>query len=314
MGEFELIERVFAPLSCSDTGTGLVLGVGDDCALQAIPPGHWLAFSVDTLVEGVHFPTGYAPEQLGWRALAVAASDLAAMGASPVCFTLALTVPEASVDWFEALARGMQHAATSFGMRLAGGDTTRGPLALSVQVHGLVPVGQGLRRSGARPGDLICVSGPLGNAAAALHWLSTPAPDARAEQLLASYHHPVPRLALGQWLQGRATAAIDISDGLLADLAHICRASGVGASIDSATIPLTPALRASVGDEALTLALYGGDDYELCFTLPPGLQEALAREAPQVCTVIGKVSSGADILLDGQPVMPHGYDHFGAQS
>ena len=314
MGEFELIERVFAPLSCSDVGSGLLLGVGDDCALQAVPPGQWLAFSVDTLVEGVHFPIGYAPEQLGWRALAVAASDLAAMGASPVCFTLALTVPDASTDWFEALARGLQQAASAFGLQLAGGDTTRGPLTLSIQVHGLVPAGGALRRDGAEPGDLICVSGPLGNAAAALRWLAASPTDPNVEQLLASYHRPVPRLALGQWLQGRATAAIDISDGLLADLAHICGASGVGADIDSASIPLTPALRASVGQDALALALRGGDDYELCFTLPARLHDLLITEAPQACTVIGKITTGSAMLLDGEPVTPGGYDHFGVQT
>lgn len=312
MGEFELIATLFQPLADTTRRPELLLGLGDDCAIQRLPPGQDLVFSVDTLVEGVHFPAEYDPEHLGWRALAVATSDLAAMGAAPVCFTLALTLPDADPDWLERFVAGLRKAALSFGLALAGGDTTRGPLVLSLQVHGQAPAGQALRRHGARPGDLVCVSGPLGGAAAALDCLATPdAPG--AARLLACYHWPQPRLTLGQWLRGRASSCIDISDGLRADLGHILAASGVGARLRMADIPLVPGA-------TLRHALEGGDDYELCFTLPPGLHSQLigyaARAESSVPVVVGEVTVGSGLTViapDGQEQQldgPPGYDHF----
>lgn len=312
MGEFELIETLFRPLADATGRPEVLLGPGDDCAVQRLSPGHDLVFSVDTLVEGVHFPAGYDPECLGWRALAVAASDLAAMGADPVCFTLALTLPEAEVRWLEPFAAGLRRAALAFGLALAGGDTTRGPRSLSIQVHGQVPAGQAIRRGGAQPGDLVCVSGPLGGAAAALAYLGNPE-AAGAEVLLACYHWPQPRLALGQWLRGRASSCIDISDGLHADLGHILSASGVGARLREANIPRVPGA-------SLEHAMEGGDDYELCFTLPPGRFPQLAEYASaaghRVPSVIGEITAEPGLTcvspegevrqLDG----PAGYDHF----
>lgn len=320
MGEFELIDSLFRPLAASNPHPDLLLGPGDDCAIQRLPPGHDLVFSVDTLVEGVHFPADYNPRYLGWRSLAVAASDLAAMGATPVCFTLALTLPAADPAWLQPFTEGLQAAALSFGMTLAGGDTTRGPLVLSLQVHGSVPAGRALTRKGARPGDLICVSGPLGGAAAALPYLSclSAADNPAAPTLLEHYHHPQPRLKLGQWLQGRATACIDVSDGLLADLGHILRASGVGARLTEARIP-------RVAGASLENALRGGDDYELCFTLPAGYRDELlaSPEGHQgdgtAPAVIGEVVAGPGVVI-GQPdgrqrsvSGPGGYDHFGVR-
>ncbi|HAC29366.1 MAG TPA: thiamine-phosphate kinase, partial [Marinobacter hydrocarbonoclasticus] len=238
MGEFELIRKYFQPLADGAGQDQLLLGPGDDCAIQRVSPGLDLVFSVDTLVEGVHFPSDYSPDYLGWRALAVAVSDLAAMGASPVCFTLALTLPDANPGWLKPFSEGLARASKAFGIALAGGDTTRGPLTISIQVHGTVERGRALYRSGAKPGDLICVSGTLGAAGAALDYLAAPAPSPAQLALLSRYHFPQPRLELGQQLAGRASSAIDVSDGLLADLGHILEASGTGARIDTGRIPM----------------------------------------------------------------------------
>ncbi|WP_404368323.1 thiamine-phosphate kinase [Marinobacter sp.] len=316
MGEFELIRQIFMPIARATASAGVLLGPGDDCAIQSLPPDTELAFSVDTLVEGVHFPRHYPPEYLGWRCLAVAASDLAAVGADPACFTLALTLPDSSEPWLSAMGMGLQEAADAFGLTLAGGDVTRGPLTITVQVHGTVPAGQAILRCGAQVGDVVCVSGTLGDASAALQWLDDPAPPAAARELLERYHHPKPRLLLGTMLRNRATAAIDISDGLLSDLSHILDASGVGAIIEEDSLPLSPALQALDPDKAKAHALDGGDDYELCFTLPPAQWDALKALAPDL-TVIGRVIKEQGLWLAGQEgkrkVEAAGYDHFGTR-
>ena len=312
MGEFELIRRYFQPLADGSGQDQLLLGPGDDCAIQRVSPGLDLVFSVDTLVEGVHFPSGYSPDYLGWRALAVAVSDLAAMGASPVCFTLALTLPGANQGWLKPFSEGLARASKAFGIALAGGDTTRGPLTISIQVHGTVESGRALYRSGAKPGDLICVSGTLGAAGAALDYLAAAAPSPDQLALLSRYHFPEPRLSLGQQLAGRASSAIDISDGLLADLGHILDASGAGARIDTGRIPMMAELVALKGENARDLALGAGDDYELCITIPPEtfgtLDDSVAREL----TVIGEITSEPGLQLSG-PVsgVIQGYEHFG---
>ncbi|WP_417546092.1 thiamine-phosphate kinase [Marinobacter sp.] len=314
MGEFELIRRYFMPLSRLHGSRSIVLGPGDDCAIQRVPSGSDLVFSIDTIVEGVHFPLNYRPDYLGWRALAVAASDLAAMGADPTCFTLALTLPEADETWLRDFAFGLGKAAESFGMVLAGGDTTRGPLVLSLQVHGQVPVGAAICRSGAGPGDLVVVSGTLGDAGAALDYLDAQSPSKDEEFVLERYHHPEPRLALGAALRSIATAAVDVSDGLLADLGHILEASSVGASIECARVPVSPALTRLKGSEALDYALRSGDDYELCATIPEAKWTDAPSSLKQQLTVIGVIEQAPGLRLDGTAVVSEsdavGFDHF----
>ncbi len=313
MGEFDLIRQYFQPLAGSAMTDQLVLGPGDDCAIQRIPAGRDLVFSVDTLVEGVHFPLNYSSRYLGWRALAVAASDLAAMGAKPVCFTLALTLPEANPDWLSGFAESLSKASSAFGMALAGGDTTRGALTISIQVHGTVAEGAAIQRSGARPGDLICVTGPLGAAGAALAFLEDPKPGPLARAMLVRYHSPEPRLELGQQLVGKASAAIDISDGLLADLQHILEASSVGAELQAGTIPMMPELVQLHGDQSLNLALTAGDDYELCVTIAPEVLKRLAPDIQAQLAVVGQVVKTPGLSLIGADLtdMPPGFDHFG---
>jgi thiamine-monophosphate kinase len=280
--------------------------------VQRPAPGTDLVFSIDTLVEGVHFPEHYPPEYLGWRALAVAVSDLAAMGADPLCYTLALTLPAAEERWLEAFASGLASASDAFGIALAGGDTTRGPLTLTLQVHGSVPTGTAITRSGARAGDLVCVSGTLGDAGAALDWLASEDPGPQARVVLESYHHPRPQLALGQALRGQSSAAIDISDGLLADLKHVLEASGVGVQLEAGKLPLSEALLALKNREkAVELALTAGDDYQLCVTMDPERFHALPEGVRCQLTVVGTVEAGNTIRLIGAPAgLGAGYDHF----
>lgn len=314
MGEFELIRRYFSPLAGQSRAASLVLGPGDDCAIERVASGHELVFSVDTLVEGVHFPAGYDPEHLGWRSLAVAASDLAAMGAKPVCFTLALTLPEASPEWLEPFSRGLSRASRAFGLELAGGDTTRGPLTLSLQVHGEVPAGEAILRSGARVGDYLCVSGTLGEAGAALDYLESVSPSEDERAVLERYHAPVPRLDLGMALRGAASAAIDISDGLLADLGHILAASAVGAELDCQAVPVSPAVSRLKGPaEAFRLALEAGDDYELCVSVPPDLWEGLPEAVQAQLSIVGKVVAGKGIKGIESGLVTGGYEHFGSK-
>lgn len=316
MGEFELIRHYFAAASCAQGGEGVVLGIGDDCALLELPVGEQLAVSTDTLVEGVHFPAACDPLLLGQRSLAVAVSDLAAMGADPIGVTLALTLPGVGADWLRQFADGLNLMAHRCGVSLIGGDTTRGPLSITVTVFGKVPAGQALRRSGARPGDLLCVGGHLGNAAGALPLVlgQRQAPVEVAEPLLAHYWSPMPQLVLGRRLRGLATAALDISDGLLADCGHIAKASGVALEVNAEQVPVSPALEAFLGREAaLYAALTGGDDYVLAFTLPEALLPSLPETG--VIHVIGRVREGQGVSLrdrQGQDITPtqRGYQHF----
>ena len=317
MGEFELIRNFFAAAPCAQTGEGVVLGIGDDCALLAVPPGEQLAISTDTLVAGVHFPDACDPFLLGQRALAVAASDLAAMGATPLAFTLALTLPDVDPDWLQAFAHGLNLMAQNCSLSLVGGDTTRGPLSLTMTVFGRVPAGQALTRSGARPGDLLCVGGPLGDAAGALPLVlnQRSAEASIAHALLAQYWSPQPQLALGLALRGKATAALDISDGLLADCGHIALASGVRVVVERDALPLSAPLKTFLGLEAARdAALGGGDDYVLAFTLPASQLAGLLAAGFSV-HVVGRVVAGQGVALidgDGQDVTPstRGYQHF----
>lgn len=317
MDEFQLIDRYFATARCARGAPGVALGIGDDCALLAPTPGRQLAISTDTLVAGVHFPADCSGFSLGRRALAVTASDLAAMGADPLGFTLALTLPVAQEKWLAALVEGLDSMAAECGLTLLGGDTCQGPLILTLTLIGELPEGQGLRRSGAHPGDLLCVSGNLGEGAAALELVTGhgQAPKALAERLLERYWAPSPQLALGRRLRGRASAALDVSDGLLADLGHIARASGVALWVEMERLPVAADLIDYLGWEAAAaLALGGGDDYQLAFTLPEDQWPQLQGSFPQI-RCIGRVTQGRPgvHVLDAQgrekSVAKVGYRH-----
>ncbi len=319
MSEFALID------SLRQRTNGIVdarlrLGIGDDAALWQPRVGHEVVACCDTLIAGRHFPEDTDPGDIGWKALAVNLSDLAAMGADPAFALLALILPEAPGDgWLAAFADGWNALAAIHGVALAGGDTTRGPaLSLTVTCIGEVLQGRALRRDGAQPGDGIFVTGTLGDAAGGLAaWSRRDAVD--VEPLIQRLLRPAPRLAIGQCLRGLASAAIDVSDGLGADLDHVLAASGVAADVVVDRLPISDALRALVGDErALALAVAGGDDYELCFTVPgvdaPALT-ALANAGDVAITRIGTITEGSGLhWRDGNgrtvdlPVA--GWDHF----
>jgi thiamine-monophosphate kinase len=316
MGEFDLIDRFFKrPVRRN------ALGIGDDCALLSPAAGMQLAVSSDMLVEGRHFLSTVDPFKLGHKALAVNLSDLAACGAKPLAFTLALALPRAEEAWLEPFARGLLALADAHGCELVGGDTTRGPLNICVTVFGEVPQGQALLRSGARAGDDIYVSGTLGDARLALEvfrgTLAVPADVFEAAR--ARMEQPTPRVALGQALLGIATSAIDVSDGLLGDLGHVLRQSGVGAAIQT---QIAASLMAAAGrlDAArrLEYVLAGGDDYELVFTAPAAQRDAVqgaARKSGAAVTCIGQIESAPGLrLLDsqGRPLQEHygSFDHF----
>lgn len=307
MNEFELIERFFTHIHHA---SGVVLGVGDDGAVLDVPVGEQLVAVMDTQVAGRHFPLDTSPFDIGWRALATNLSDLAAMGATPRWFTLALTLPEADEAWLAGFAEGLSVLAAQAGVSLVGGDTTRGPLTITIQAEGTVPAGQALRRSGARPGDGIYVSGYPGDAAAglALHQ-GRLARATGSDSLLARFFRPEPRLALGLALRGKASACIDVSDGLLQDLGHILAASGVGAVLDLEALPVSAALVAIAGEDARSWLLSGGDDYELCFTAPDAV---LLPDTGLPLTRIGTVQAGAGLYDSaGNALEVAGYQHFG---
>ncbi len=323
LGEFDLIARYF-----KRPARRAALGVGDDCALLALQPGMHMAISTDMLVEGRHFFTDVDPQALGHKALAVNLSDLAASGATPLAFSLALALPSVNEAWLQAFADGLFALADAHGCELIGGDTTQGPLNICITVFGEVPVGQALLRSGAQVDDDIYVSGHLGDARLALeallgHIELPPAVLATARQRL---ERPTPRVALGTALRGVATSALDVSDGLRGDLSHILQASGVGADIDApATTQLIAAnalwIKANpVFDQKLLqqCTLAGGDDYELCFTAPPAARAAVQAAAATAQTPvhrIGRITAHAGLrLLDaqGQPMAQQwaSFDHF----
>ena len=298
MPEFNLIRRITeiidVPLS---PGNGrCVLGIGDDAALLEVPHDRQLAVCSDTLVEGIHFPVGSDPHAVGHKSLAVNLSDLAAMCADPAWFLLALTLPDGDPQWLESFATGMAELARDHGLALVGGDTTSGGLSITVTAAGLVDPDRALLRSGARPGDRILVSGRPGRAAFALQQVLAGADaDASCRQAL---DYPVPRLALGRALRGLASACIDISDGLAADLGHILEHSAVGAEVELGALPL--ALASLPEEERWTLQLAGGDDYELCFTVPAerlAQVMQLADETGVEVSEIGKIRSAPGLVF-----------------
>ncbi|CAN5374406.1 thiamine-phosphate kinase [soil metagenome] len=324
MNEFALIRQYFQRELPASTRSGIGLGIGDDCALLAPLPGEQIAVSTDTLVEGRHFFADVDPHALGHKALAVNLSDLAAMGAKPLGCLLALTLPveRASDDrWMAGFSAGLLDLAMRFECPLIGGDTTRGPLTIGVTVLGSVASARALRRSGAGVDDDLWVSGTLGDAAFALQalqgTLDDPASHAAATALRERLERPQPRVALGLELAGLATSAIDLSDGLAGDLAHVLRASAAGAVIDLESIPMTGALRALDPAQALRLALAGGDDYELCFTARAVDRERIVAAAKRSATAVGKIGRivaqpGIVWRSDGTaiPLDLDGHDHF----
>ena len=322
LSEFSLIDKFFA--ARKSLRPDVAVGIGDDAAVVDVPPGEQLVVAADTLVAAVHFPEATAPADIGHKALAVNLSDLAAMGARPAWATLALTLPAADEAWLAAFARGFFALAERTGVELIGGDTTRGPLTVSVQIMGLVPQGRALLRSGARPGDRIFVSGTLGDAGLALRLLERGGADASArdESLAARLDRPEPRVELGAALRGLATAAIDLSDGLLADLGHILERSGVGATLWVDRLPRSAAFCARVENAGAPgwyeLPLSAGDDYELCFTVAAERAEAvraLSEELALPLTWIGEIESAPGLRCrhqDGRDFAPpsSGYEHF----
>lgn len=320
--EFDLIETIRE--RCPTTRADVRLGIGDDAAVLAPPQGHDLLVSTDTLVAGVHFPPSAEAADIGWKALAVNLSDLAAMGASPAWALLALTLPQHDRAFVEGFADGFGELARQHGVALVGGDTTQGPLAITVVVHGFAPRGKAVRRDGAQAGDHVFVTGSLGDAAAGLRSLDARhalfrAPADVRDALFARLHRPVPRIAAGAVLRELAHACIDVSDGLLADLGHIAARSGVGIEIDAAALPASAALLAAASaTDRLVLQATGGDDYELAFTAAASDEAALLRDLARVgcgATRIGRVVAGQGVrLLDAAkteiPLSRHGWEHF----
>ncbi|STQ91319.1 thiamine-phosphate kinase [Iodobacter fluviatilis] len=319
MNEFDLIAHYFKrPAKNAD------LGIGDDAALVSVAAGHQLAISADMLVEGRHFFSDADPERLGRKVLAVNLSDLAAMGAKPSWFTLSLALPKMDEPWLEAFSRGLFAMAGEHDISLIGGDTTCGPLTIAIQIAGSLPRGQALLRSGARAGDEVWVSGPLGGAAAAVMHRTgrVKLPSDVAERCDLRLDVPVPRIELGLRLRGIASAALDISDGLLADLRHICEQSACGAEVRLDAVPFVEDLHALPEHLRQEAFLAGGDDYELCFTAAPDQHKAiiaLADELELGLTLVGKIIQGNTVhLLDASrqplPIIFHGFDHFAYES
>jgi len=319
MTEFELIAQFFSGPAGRRPGRA-PLGIGDDCALLACAPGHELAISTDMLVAGRHFFDDVDPASLGWKTLAVNLSDLAAMGARPLAFTLALALPAVDERWLAAFAGGLFDCAAAFDCELVGGDTTRGPLNLCVTVFGEVAAGRALRRGAAQVGDEVWVSGSLGGAALALQrLLASTSIDAGLRHLL---ERPTPRVALGQALAGVAHAAIDVSDGLAQDLGHILAASHCGAELRCDALPFAAELVDEPVGERIRLALSGGDDYELCFTAAADRRADVVRAgaaSDTVVTRIGTVVAGHGLrVVDANgadsgsvaPALTTGFDHF----
>ena len=316
MDETELIERYFRHVG--SPRADVELGIGDDAALLRVPDGVELVLTTDALVEHAHFLPGAAARSLGHRALAVNLSDVAAMGAQPAWALLALNMPSVDERWLREFASGFSALAAQHNVALVGGNLARGPLSITVELAGFVPRGGALRRDGARPGDALYVSGTLGDAAQGLALLGRADADADAQYLRGRLEYPSARVALGESLRGVASACIDVSDGLYADARRLLAASACGAELQIGQLPLSQALRRSVGAEAWQIALKGGEDYELCFTAAAhfaGRIDELARTCAVPVTRIGRVCQESGVTLkSGNSVIQFstsGWDHFG---
>lgn len=316
--EFNIIRQYFTG---NETRDDVVLGIGDDAAILTVPEHHQLVQSVDTLVAGVHFPLETSADDIAYKALAVNLSDMAAMGAEPAWFTLAITLPDDNEAWLKAFSESLLSLSRKYNVQLVGGDTTNGPLSISITINGFVPIGKALRRSQAKISDKIYVSGTIGDAALALAaWQGQCLlRDETMDYLNEKLNRPQPQVKLGLLLRDYATACIDISDGLIADLTHITDNSQVGAIIHFESIPVSNEFNQNLTDEALIvpLVLSGGDDYELCFTIPASKQaefEKITTEKKISVTCIGEVESqsGVRCFKDNKEIdiQNAGYEHF----
>lgn len=319
--EFEIIRQYFTSSVNNESRSDVILGIGDDAAILQVPEHHELIQSVDTLVAGVHFPIETSPQDIAYKALAVNLSDMAAMGAEPAWFTLAITLPDDNEDWLKAFSESLSSLAKKHSVQLVGGDTTNGPLTISITINGFVPTGKSLVRKNAQVNDKVYVSGTIGDAALALvAWqgqclLSDGSTDYLKERL----NRPTPQIELGLLLRDYASACIDISDGLIADLGHITDNSGVGAKINFEDIPRSREFNLNLTDDSLIipLVLSGGDDYELCFTIPVSKQsqfELKIKEMGIFVTCIGEIESdkGVRCFLNNKVIelQNDGYKHF----
>jgi thiamine-monophosphate kinase len=311
--EFDLINRIRTRVA---TRGDVVLGIGDDAAILQPPPGKQLVVTADTLNTGVHFPGMTKAEDIGWKSLAVNLSDLAAMGAQPAWCTLSLSLPKADVRWLDAFIDGFMQLAAQHNIALIGGDTTRGPLSIAVTAMGFVESGRALRRDGAKVGDDIWVTGTLGDAAAALQALFAGAAVDRS--LCERLDRPTPRVAAGLQLVNLASSCIDVSDGLFADLGHVCERSGTGAQVEIEKLPASSALLCFAPAMRMAWQTAGGDDYELCFTAVPHLRDEIRQALDSIatpCARIGRIVAGQGVQAfdaNGQAWQPPrtGFDHF----
>lgn len=319
MTEFDIIKKYFA--TQTEHRSDVIHGIGDDAAVVKMPQDHELVITTDTLVSGIHFSESTLPDDIGYKSLAVNLSDLAAMGATPAWATMALTIPQANEDWIQHFCDGFFTLAHRYQVQLIGGDLTHGPLSITVQAMGFVPAGKAILRSGSKPADLIYVTGTIGDAGLALRSIQEKIQPHSSYQhyLMGRLNRPEPRVENGKLLRDIARAAIDISDGLAADLNHLLEESQVGAIIDIDQLPMSPELKHSLSyEEAIALALTAGDDYELCFTIPADKRDELEKKLSSIpCrfTYIGKVTEQPGLNLcyqDGRnyngPVL--GYQHF----
>ena len=320
-GEFDLIGRYFSIQKGNQHFVDF--SIGDDCAITHIPEGYQLAITTDTMVEGTHFLSSIYPQDLAYKAIATNLSDLAAMGAKPAWISLALTLPEVNENWLNQFSQSLFDTLNQYDVTLIGGDTTKGPLSVTITAQGFVPKGKALFRHNAKVGDLIYVSGTLGDSAAGLNWIlqGKSAVDFDTEFLVKRHFHPTPRVELGQALVNVAHSCIDISDGLVADLGHILTRSQCSAEIDLSFLPLSTSLKKTYSlEKAEAFALSGGEDYELCFTIPANKKseiEKLSQSLKVPCTCIGKIvpqnNNQITFLKDGRVInyqAPSGFDHF----
>lgn len=316
--EFDIIEDYFIRQRIKRDD--VKLGIGDDAALISIPKDQQLVVSMDTLVSNVHFPTNTSAEDIGYKSLAVNLSDLAAMGAVPAWFTLALTLPNVDNEWLQGFAKGLFILANKYNLQLVGGDTTQGPLTVSIQIAGYVPAGKALMRRGAKVGDSIYVTGTLGDAALGLRCLQQPDEYKPDPEAINKLNHPSPRVDIGLAIRDIASACIDISDGLLADLGHILDANQVGASLDRKMLPLSHSMKLLCDEHECNydMVLAGGDDYELCFCVSPqnepGLESIVADSGVRL-TRIGQIEqqTGMRLYNGGQLCdlkYKQGFEHF----
>lgn len=316
MDEFSLINDFFK--SIGSKRSDVALGIGDDAACLEVPSGYQLLVSTDSLLADVHFCSNWDAYDIAYKCVMVNVSDIAAMGGVPCWVSLALTLPSVDSHWLKQFSQGLHDSLQRFNIALIGGDTTKGPLSITLTIHGLVPTGQAVKRKGANVGDTIYVSGVLGAAALAVHYLNKPMAHEDKAVGLDLLQHPNPRVDLNACLQAYASSAIDISDGLSADLNHICVASDVGACLFVEHIPIHPLVKQYTPEKALDFVLYGGDDYELCFTIPSVYQASCLQWLNKMnlcCYPIGMIESTLGMRLQTQTgdrieLEPRGYRHF----